>query len=322
MAPQSYNLGGKIRASDFNNLANDINEIVGLGAGDAGYGQDSLVVPHVNAGSKIRAADWNNLFTAIRFAAQHQGTTNSIPTQVSDLGYPQKSAIIKFLPTLETDLTNVRGNKLNFDANVMSLDVNKISSQKEYIDPVLTTSNGQGHWNQEVYYEFRATFDSEDARRNFFNSGGEIRVEATLTPTGTDPQSLSWETLLNNIGQIKIGHNTTTSTNQVGSGQAGFTSLSGTYTELYSKGGITGYYSGNQVKVFAKTNGVTAIDIKVQMIDAYPTNADGTVNNFTGDDYVAGDLLIQVNQQRADDPDNSGLGVVNPSPTYSHISEL
>jgi len=53
MAPQSYYLGGKIRASDFNGFANDINEIVGLGAGDSGYGQNQLVVTLVTAGSKV-----------------------------------------------------------------------------------------------------------------------------------------------------------------------------------------------------------------------------------------------------------------------------
>ena len=44
MAPQSYLLGGKIRAVDFNGFADDINEIVGIGAGDSGYGQNQLVL--------------------------------------------------------------------------------------------------------------------------------------------------------------------------------------------------------------------------------------------------------------------------------------
>ena len=35
----------KIRATDFNGFANDINEIVGIGAGDSGYGQNQLVIP-------------------------------------------------------------------------------------------------------------------------------------------------------------------------------------------------------------------------------------------------------------------------------------
>ena len=34
--PQSYYLGGKIRAADFNLFADDINDIVGIGTNDPG----------------------------------------------------------------------------------------------------------------------------------------------------------------------------------------------------------------------------------------------------------------------------------------------
>jgi hypothetical protein len=84
MAPQSYYIGGKIRASDFNNFADDINEIVGLGAGDSGYGQDQLMVSYVSAGARIRVANWNELLTSLRFAAQHQGTAISSPISISE----------------------------------------------------------------------------------------------------------------------------------------------------------------------------------------------------------------------------------------------
>jgi len=53
MAPQSYYLGGKIRASDFNGFADDINEIVGLGAGDSGYGQNQLMVSRRLGGGSV-----------------------------------------------------------------------------------------------------------------------------------------------------------------------------------------------------------------------------------------------------------------------------
>ena len=43
---------------------------------------------------------------------------------------------------------------------------------------------------------------------------------------------------------------------------------------------------------------------------------------WTGQDYVAGTLTAQIDVQRADDQDISGNGVVNSSPTFSHISEL
>ena len=328
MAPQSYYIGGKIRASDFNNFANDINEIVGLGAGDSGYGQDQLMVSYVAAGARIRAANWDELLTSLRFAAQHQGTGISSPTSSSDPDFPTLRETVKIIPTLIDDIANVRANKLNYDISKMSIDANKISSSKTFVDP---SSAGVDDftWNGTLTYEFKATFADEDARRNFFNAGGELRINCDLSNYDTShPQSESWSILLASIATVKIGHNLTESTaGQIGGGtRIGFTGLTDTYPadSIYKKTGTQGYYSGNQINIYAKLNGTDAIDVKIVFYDAYPDMADGdtTTNTWTGPDYVDGTLSVTIDQQRADDNDPSNLGVVSPSPTYSHISEL
>ena len=74
MSPQSYPLTSQFTSDDFNLLANDINEIVGTGAGDSGYGQTQLFVNHVNRGQQLSKRNWMELFYSIRFAAAHQGT--------------------------------------------------------------------------------------------------------------------------------------------------------------------------------------------------------------------------------------------------------
>ena len=71
MAPQSYYLGGKIRAIDYNGFADDINDIVGIGADDSGYGQPQLVIPNVASGVKINANHMQLLLTALKFAGRH-----------------------------------------------------------------------------------------------------------------------------------------------------------------------------------------------------------------------------------------------------------
>lgn len=326
MAPQSYYLGGKIRASDFNIFANNINEIVGLGAGDSGYGQNQLVVSHVTAGSKIRAADWDALFASIRFAAQHQATSISIPTSTADPDFPAPNRIISLIPTLENDIANVRANKLNYDISLMSIDANKISSSKTFVDPA-DAGVDDFTWSTNQSYQFKVTFTDEDARRNFFNAGGEVRISCSLSNHDTShAQSDSWSDLLDSIATVKIGHNITESTaGEIGGGsRIGFTGLTDTYTtgSIYRKTGTQGYYSGNQINIYAKLNGTDAIDVKVEFYDAYPNNDDGTTNNWPGADYVDGTLTVTIDQQRADDSDASGDGVVSPSPTYSHISEL
>jgi len=324
MAPQSYYLGGIIRASDFNGFANDINEIVGLGAGDSGYGQSQLLVTLVTAGSKIRAANWDELLTSIKFAAQHQATTINIPSSTTDPDFPAPNKIKKIIPDLENDISSVRANKLNYDISLMSIETNKISSSKTFVDPV-TAGNRWDNSNNPQNYEFKTTFADTDAMRNFFNAGGEIRLSTELTGyDGSHAQSDSWADLLTSIAMVKLSNNSTESSASVGTPGVGFTGLTATYALVYTKGG-TDYYVQNQLNVYARTNG-TAVDIKIEYTDGHVADT-GTWGNdgggyWTGTDYTEGTLTVTIDQQRADDNDVSGNGVVSPSPTYSHISEL
>jgi len=324
MAPQSYYLGGKIRASDFNGFANDINEIVGLGAGDSGYGQSQLLVTLVTAGSKVRAANWDELLTSIKFAAQHQSTAINIPASTSDSDFPAPNKIIQLIPDLENDITSVRANKLNYDISLMTLETNKISSSKTFVDPG-STGNHWDNSNNPQNYEFKTTFSDTDAMRNFFNSGGEIRISTELT--GYDishAQSDAWADLLTDIATVKLSNNSTESSASVGTPGVGFTGLTATYALVYTKGGI-GDYVQNQLNVYAKTNG-SAIDVKIEYNDGHVSDTGTWTNDgggtWTGTDYTEGTLTVTIDQQRADDNDVSGLGVVTPTPTYSHISEL
>ena len=322
MAPQSYYLGGKIRASDFNGFANDINEIVGLGAGDRGYGQSQLLVTLVTAGSKVRAANWDELLTSIKFAALHQATTISIPTVTTDPDFPAPNRIIELIPTLEADITSVRANKLNYDISLMTLETNKISSSKTFVDPV-TAGNHWDNSSNPQNYEFKTTFADTDAMRNFFNAGGEIRLSTELTGYDVShAQSDSWADLLTAIAMVKLSNNSTESSASVGTPGVGFTGLTATYALVYTKGG-TDYYVQNQLNVYAKTNG-SAVDIKIEYNDGHVADT-GTITgggSWTGTDYTEGTLTVTIDQQRADDNDVSGNGVVSPTPTYSHISEL
>ncbi|MBG10687.1 MAG: hypothetical protein CMD92_05920 [Gammaproteobacteria bacterium] len=317
MAPQSYYLGGKIRASDFNGFADDINEIVGIGAGDSGYGQNQLVIPHVASGTKINASHMQLLLTALKFAGRHQGTTINSPEDTNDPEFPSAGQIIKLLPNLEVDITNVRANKLNFDIAQMTAESNKISSSKTFDVP----GAGAVHtWSSNVNYEVSVIFADEDARRHFFNTGSDLRIDTSLTGVdASHKQSVDWQTMFSNIGILKLSHNLTEAAGGVGTPAGGFTSLTSTYAKIYEKSGgdgSSGYYTNNQFEVYARLNGNNAIDFKLDFIDAY------TTSTFNLTDYVAGTLTVQLDLLRADDQDASGNGVVITSPTFSHISQL
>jgi hypothetical protein len=320
--PQSYYLGGKVRASDFNLFANDINDIVGIGATDSGYGQSHLVVTNAVVGGSVTASLWDELLTAMLYAARHQGTTISVPSSTADASWPVIGNLISILPTLTADIATIVGNKLNSDIAYMTVTPNQISNLNTFIDP----NNGTPTWTSasQVFYEAKVEFTDTDARRHFFNSGGEIRFDAVLVPTdASHAQSADWATMLSAIATVKLSHTATESSASVGTPGVGFNNLTTSYTLIYTKGG-TGNYSGNQLNIYAKINSTTGIDVKMAFDEIYPAKT-GTWANppysgaWTGTDYVAGVLTVTLDELI---PDDNPLGVNLPSPTYSTISSL
>jgi hypothetical protein len=320
--PQSYYLGGKVRAADFNLFANDINNIVGIGANDSGYGQSHLVITAAVVGGAVTASLWDELLTSMLYASRHQGTTITVPTSTADASWPAVSNIISILPTLTADIATIVSNKLNSSLSYMTVESNQISDSETYVDP----TNGTPVWTttNQIFYEAKLAFADPNARRHFFNAGGEIRFDAVLSSVdAAHAQSVDWQTMLSAIATVKLSHSSTESSASVGTPGIGFNNLTSTYQLIYTKGG-TGDYSGNQLNIEAKLSGTTDIDVKVKFDDAHPADT-GTWSNppysgsWTGTDYVAGALTVTLDEFR---PSDSPYGVSLPSPTYSTISSL
>ena len=331
MAPQSYYLNRwKVHVADFNSFADDINDIVGIGANDSGYGQNHLVV--AKAQEKVTTSLWDDLLTSMLYAGRHQGTTLNSPTSTSHTSWPLQHDTEQIIPTITTDIANIVGNKLNSDVAYTTVTANLISSSETYVDP--DGSPGTPYWTSanQIYYEGKISFSDADNRRHFFNSGGEIRFDATLT--GVDvahAQSVDWQTMLSAIATVKLSHSLTESSASVGTPGNGFNNLTDIYesTPNYTKGG-TGDYAGNQLNIFAKLSGTADIDVKLAFDDVHPSDTGTWTNDptipdgvntgtWTGTDYVAGTLTVTLDELIASDtPD----GVHLSSPTYSHISQL
>ena len=315
--PQSYYLNRwKLHVADFNSFADDINDIVGIGAGDSGYGQSHLVV--AKALDKVTTSLWDELLTSMLYAGRHQGTTLNSPTSTTHVSWPPTHELDSIFSTITTDIANIVGNKLNSNVSYMTATANQISSSKEYFDP--SGSPGTPEWSSTnpIFYEAKVTFTDEDNRRHFFNSGGELRFAATLTGvTAGDLQSENWQTLLSAIATVKLSHSLTESSTSVGTPGYGFNMLTDTYQLVYTKGGTGAYYSGNQINIYAKLSGTTSIDIKIEfdVAHAADTGAGGNDGggNWTGTDYVAGILTVTLDELRAVDSPN---GVTLSSPTY------
>ena len=323
--PQSYYLNRyKIHVADFNSFADDINDIVGIGAHDSGYGQSHLVV--TKAIANVTTPLWDELLTSMLYAGRHQATNLNSPTSTTHASWPPSHEVDSIIATITTDIANIVGNKLNSDISYMTVSANKISTSKTYYDP--TGSPGTPIWTtaNQVYYESKVLFGDVNARRHFFNSGGEIRFDATLTSVdASHAQSVDWQTMLSAIATVKLSHTQTISSAGVGTPIMGFNNLTSTYQKIYTKGG-TSDYAGNQLNIWAKLSGTADIDIKLSFDDIHISDTGvwtealyGTSGTWTGTDYVAGTLTVSLDELIASDtPD----GVHLSSPTYSHISQL
>ena len=263
--PQSYYLtknhqNNAILVANFNSFVGDINNIVGIGVGNSGYGQNHLVVAEAN--EQVTTPLWDELLTAMLYAGKHQGTNLYSPTSTTDASWPSDD-ILSIIPTITTDIANIVGNKLNSDVAYMTVNANQKSTNKTYYDPSGTP--GTPYWtsNEQIYYETRVLFIDADARRHFFNTGGEIRIDTILSSIDVShAQSLDWKTLLDSIGVIKIRHSITEASTGVGFEGPGFSSLNTNYQQIYKKGG-TGDYSDNQLFVEAKLSNNYDIDIRI-----------------------------------------------------------
>jgi hypothetical protein len=249
--PQSYYLGGKVRASDFNLFANDINDIVGIGTADSGYGQGHLVVTNAVVGGSVTASLWDELLTSMLYAARHQGTTITTPSSTSDASWPVASRLIEILPTLTDDIATIVSNKLNSDVARMTVTPNQISDLATFYDPNGSPSTPTWTNINQVYYEAKVSFTDANARRHFFNSGGQLVLDMSTSTGGTNAPSIGWNVFFEQLGIVRVSAAGTTNDGDGDGdpafsavGNKGFYDINGAipanYTETYSISSDTG----------------------------------------------------------------------------------
>ena len=191
--------GDSITAAQYNGLQSRINTVMGTGSGDDGYGQ-VLASSQVSAGDVITAANFDNLRTDLNKANNHQSGTNA---NIGDIAVGQ----IIGADASGTDLAslNVTTEGFNdYEVAVGVIETNKLllnagNSSVEAATTSQRTAAWGGGGGGTVDHQFTVTFADANARRHFFNAGGEIRFSATRTG-GSGSKDSDWTTLLTNMG--------------------------------------------------------------------------------------------------------------------------
>jgi hypothetical protein len=292
-------VGDEITAARFNLLQGRIATILGIGAGDSGYGQ-SLTSSQVSVGAEIRASNLNAIYTDIVRARVHQ--IGSVPASIVQVAIgdiiaedtsTNPNGILKGFTDYENTMSTVESNKFAIAGS-------------QSTSAVGITSTRTSVWNSVIIHEVSVSFTDANQARYFFNSGGEIRFSANIVG-GSGAKTLDWTTILQNMGTIKMNYTDTTTTGLGTDSSIGFYDLTSSYQTIFTRDG-TGLYSNNQYKVeaFRATSNVIRFRI---------TFNDGT--SGTNDEDVNGTLTSTVGLLRA-----TGSFVSVNAPIFGNIATL
>ena len=237
-----------ILATDYNTIQSKVNNILGIGSGDYGYGQ-SVASNQVARTNRITVAQWNALRGDLIKARSHQTIIDesgflSVASTTTRIRESDRAAYNIFADTITT-------NRL----------VTPPSSQASLT--TLQTVSRTAPWATTISHQVTVLFASEDASRYFFNSGSCIKFSSSLTGYSAGLSSLvnqSWATLLTNMGIISFNAYSTTNTG-TGTAQAiGFYTLNTTdqliFTKLVEAGN---QYTPNEYQLKARKSGNSII---------------------------------------------------------------
>jgi len=291
-----------ITAATFNGLQSRIETILGQGFTDTGYGQ-VLSSSIVAANTVITAQHLNNLKSDIDKCRAHQ--TGSLSSLAAIVATDQIGA---------TDSVSASGSTSTAKGinDYLAL-INNIEGDKQLCDDTqasieaVLSSTRVSEWNGTIIHKLTVTYTDAEARRHFYNAGGQIKITGQLSG-GTGAKDSDWAAMLAAMGTISIGPHATTQTGTGVPTAIGNFELTSTSQRLFHKLGTAYDYSNNMFQVNAKTLADNIVEIEIQ----YQDNADGG-----GDPNISGTIVSAITHRRP-----SGTYVSTPSPTYANVTLL
>jgi hypothetical protein len=295
-----------IDSARFNNLQARIELILGNGAGTNGYGQTLASANVTSDGSQVvEASDINNIYTDMLKARVHQVGPNDISiaqmTQNLNVVAEDESFFVDDSGQTTADPEGAKKGLVDFEELMTDIETDKFvvhTSQANLLPAInsVRTTN----WNGLIYHEVAVTFTSEDARRHFFNTGGQLRFTCQNTLAAT-PKGLDWAELCTEVGTVIFNYDSTTSTGDGSGSSIGNYDLTGANQVIYQKvgsGTYSGIYAGNLYTIKARTDGVNRIIFRIEFNDVVTdpdvdNNVDGRLESVV-QQYVATGSYVSI----------------------------
>ena len=265
-----------VTANRFNTLRQQIDNVLGNGSGDTGYGQ-TLITQSVQVGDLINATNINNSYEDLRKAYKHQTGGNPANNIIQAV---QQGDLIK-----ENDGVSYTGWD-QYEALATTVSTNRLTVDATQQSVVLAGSNERGSWNGTITLIININFASADARRHYFNAGGYIQISSSTTDSSS--KGNSWNSVMG--GNLKFSaHGTThTGNGSVSGSSIGNYELNGSSQRLLSNfdaGG--GAYSANDYYVDVQQTSDTQIRFTMNWRDEAGGNPDENISNLRSYIYTA-----------------------------------
>ena len=191
----------KIDKDDFNAIQADIEQILGIGSANYGYGQPVL-------SNQVTVSDTVtiNEYAALRYDIINAYThlNNSAPADVND---QQLGSTIKY---------NLVDAPINYWASVVnSIELNRLApaviGQRRTVNEGTVAETWPGplgvEWTDSLYAIVTVEFTNSEQARFFFNAGGSIDFTSSRTGGSTTQQNTTWSTMLSTAGTRSFGGN-------------------------------------------------------------------------------------------------------------------
>mgnify|MGYP007100079099 CR=1 FL=1 len=198
----------KIRVPDYNDIRNKLNNVMGTGSGNSGYGQTTLG-PSVSESSRVTINEYGALRYDIINAWKHiygSNPTLVVPAEGNTVRYDTDFAPSSNM-ALEAPNTQYNTYADNIIANRFTVHASQSATQA--LTPVSSTWPGiyGTQWTSRIQCTVTATWTSAAAARYFFNSGGQIRFSSSRSGGSSTTQNTSWNTILSGAGTRSFGGN-------------------------------------------------------------------------------------------------------------------
>ena len=260
----AYSAGDPILDDEYNTFVNSSSDPFGYnhfaGPGSGQYGLNQSTIATVSAGDTVNASSWNALFTGMDNIANHTNTSITASSVSAGDTIAIRSALI-------SDLANLAAAVAGGSTSATALGTNAVGS-----------STSAATYNTSATIERSVTFANNNTMRAFFNAGGKIRIDPSVT-TGIDGSkddvfndltvTATGNLDIGSLASTRSGSGETLTTNGLG---LGFHDLTDSYQTILKLTSDNSGYTSNTVEYFAKLDAAvasaTVITIKMVATDA------------------------------------------------------